>query len=48
LLSIGPNSPAEWAQVHTKIFPPYQLLIESCAKAQQVATEHEALDSART
>lgn len=39
---------AEWAQVYTKIFPPYRLLIESYAKAQQVANEHETLDSART
>jgi len=38
---------AEWAQVYTKIFPPYQLLIESYAKAQQVANEHEMLDSQR-
>ncbi|MBN8553336.1 MAG: hydrolase [Caulobacterales bacterium] len=35
----------EWAQVYTQIFPPYQLLIESYAKAQQVATDHETLDS---
>lgn len=39
---------AEWAQVYTKIFPPYQLLIESYGKAQQVATEHEMLDSERS
>lgn len=38
---------AEWAEVYTRIFPPYQLLIESYAKAQQVATEHETLDSQR-
>ena len=38
----------EWAQVYTKIFPPYQLLIESYGKAQQVATEHEMLDSERS
>lgn len=37
----------EWAEVYTKIFPPYQLLIESYAKAQQVVTNNEALDSAR-
>lgn len=37
----------EWARVYTKIFPPYQLLIESYARAQQVATEHEVLDSQR-
>ena len=37
----------EWAQIYTKIFPSYQLLIESDAKAQQVVTNKEALDSAR-
>jgi len=35
----------EWAQIYTKIFPPYQLLIESYGKAQEVVTEHEVLDS---
>ena len=35
----------EWAQIYMKIFPPYQLLIESYSKAQQVVTEHEVLDS---
>jgi nicotinamidase-related amidase len=35
----------EWAQVYTMIFPPYQLLIESYGKAQEVVTEHEVLDS---
>lgn len=39
---------AQWAEVYTQIFPPYRLLIESYAKAQQVATEHEALDSERS
>jgi hypothetical protein len=29
------------------VFPPYQLLIESYAKAQQVARDHEELDSQR-
>ena len=38
---------AEWAQVYTKIFPPYQLLMESYAKAQDVVTGHEVLDSQR-
>ena len=38
---------AQWAEVYTQIFPPYQLLIESYGKAQQVATEHEILDSQR-
>ena len=37
----------EWAQVYTKIFPPYQLLIESYGKAQEVVTKHEVLDSTR-
>lgn len=37
----------EWAEIYTKIFPPYQLLMESYAKAQQVATDHEQLDSQR-
>ena len=38
----------EWAQVYTRIFPPYQLLIESYMKAQQVEKEHEQLDSTRS
>jgi nicotinamidase-related amidase len=37
----------EWAQIYTRIFPPYQLLIESYMKAQQVEKNHEQLDSAR-
>lgn len=37
----------QWAEVYTKIFPPYALLIESYAKAQEVATKHEKLDSER-
>jgi nicotinamidase-related amidase len=37
----------EWAEVYTKIFPPYALLIESYAKAQEVVTRHEQLDSMR-
>ena len=37
----------KWAHIYTKIFPPYQLLMESYAKAQQVTTEHEPLDSQR-
>jgi nicotinamidase-related amidase len=35
----------EWAEVYTKIFPPYRLLIESYNKAQEVVTKHEVLDS---
>ncbi|MCB1969846.1 MAG: hydrolase [Geminicoccaceae bacterium] len=37
----------EWAQLYTLIFPPYQLLIESYAKAQEVVTNSEQLDSVR-
>ena len=37
----------EWAAIYTKIFPHYQLLIESYMKAQQVEKNHEQLDSAR-
>ena len=35
---------AEWAEVYTKIFPAYQLLIESYGKAQDVVKNHEVLD----
>jgi nicotinamidase-related amidase len=38
---------AEWAQVYTKIFPEYQLLIESYGKAQEVVRKEEQLDSSR-
>lgn len=38
---------AEWAQAYTQIFPPYQLLIESYAKAQEVQKNGEQLDSQR-
>ncbi|MDR2300195.1 MAG: isochorismatase family protein [Comamonas sp.] len=38
---------AEWAQAYTGIFPNYQLLIESYAKAQEVIQNHEVLDSQR-
>lgn len=37
----------EWANIYTKIFPAYQLLIESYLKAQQVERGHEQLDSTR-
>lgn len=40
------NDAKEWAEIYTKIFPPYALLIESYAKAQEVVTKHEVLDSA--
>ncbi len=36
-----------WAEAYSAVFPPYQLLIESYAKAQQVARDHEELDSQR-
>jgi hypothetical protein len=36
----------EWAEIYTKLFPSYQLLIESYSKAQEVVTEHEVLDPA--
>ena len=36
----------EWAQLYTKIFPNYQLLIESHLKAQEVERNQEQLDSA--
>lgn len=38
---------AEWAQAYTQIFPAYQLLIESYAKAQDVIQNNEILDSNR-
>ncbi|CAK7255749.1 MULTISPECIES: hydrolase [unclassified Shinella] len=37
----------EWANIYTKIFPAYQLLIESYLKAQDVEKNHEQLDSQR-
>ncbi|WP_182409522.1 isochorismatase family protein [Klebsiella michiganensis] len=37
----------EWAEVYTKVFPAYQLLIESYAKAQDVVKNNEQLDSQR-
>ena len=38
----------QWAEIYTRIFPEYQLLIESYTKAQDVATKHEQLDSSRS
>lgn len=38
---------AKWAEVYTKIFPAYQLLIESYGKAQDVIKNGEMLDSQR-
>ena len=37
----------EWAAIYTKIFPAYQLLIESYLKAQDVEKTQEQLDSQR-
>lgn len=37
----------QWAEIYTKIFPAYQLLIESYTKAQNVVKDSEMLDSAR-
>ncbi len=36
---------AQWAEVYSAVFPNYQLLIESYARAQEVANKHEKLDS---
>jgi len=38
---------AQWAEAYSAVFPHYQLLIESHAKAQEVVAKHEALDSQR-
>ncbi len=37
----------QWAGIYARIFPNYQLLIESYMKAQDVQKNHEALDSQR-
>ncbi|SAK76564.1 hydrolase [Caballeronia ptereochthonis] len=37
----------QWADVYGLIFPPYRLLIESYAKAQDIVRNGEQLDSAR-
>jgi len=37
----------QWAEIYTRIFPEYQLLIESYGKAQAVAKSGEQLDSQR-
>jgi len=37
----------QWAEAYTALFPPYQLLIESYRRAQEVVTKHETLDSQR-
>jgi len=38
---------AQWAEAYASLFPPYQLLIESHNKAQEVMVKHEVLDSQR-
>lgn len=37
----------QWAEAYSAVFPPYQLLIESYAKAQEVVRNNEVLDSQR-
>lgn len=37
----------QWAEIYTRIFPEYALLIESYSKAQDVAKNNEVLDSQR-
>ena len=37
----------EWAEIYTKIFPSYQLLIESYMKARQVEADQQQLDTPR-
>jgi hypothetical protein len=32
----------QWAEAYAAVFPPYQLLIESYLKAQEVAKQNEA------
>lgn len=36
---------AQWSEVYSAVFPPHPLLIESYAKAQEVATINEKLNS---
>jgi nicotinamidase-related amidase len=38
----------QWAEVYSKVFPEYELLIESYMKAQEIAKSGEMLDSQRT
>jgi len=38
---------AQWAEVYAALFPPYQLLIESYTKAQEVVTRHQKRDTRR-
>lgn len=37
----------QWAEAYSAVFPPYQLLIESYQKAQEVVKNNEQLDSLR-
>ena len=37
----------QWAEAYAALFPPYQLLIESYLKAQEVVKQNETLDSLR-
>lgn len=37
----------QWAEAYSAVFPPYQLLIESYARAQEVVRNNETLDSQR-
>lgn len=37
----------QWAAAYSAVFPPYQLLIESYTRAQEVARHNELLDSQR-
>jgi nicotinamidase-related amidase len=37
----------QWAEIYTKLFPPYQLLIESYGKAQELVKKNELPDSQR-
>lgn len=37
----------QFAEAYSAVFPPYQMLIESYMKAQEVITKHEVLDSQR-
>ena len=38
---------AQWAEAYSAVFPPYRLLIESYARAQEVVKKGETLDSMR-
>jgi nicotinamidase-related amidase len=38
---------AQWAEAYSAVFPPYRLLIESYARAQEVVKKGEMLDSMR-